>query len=131
MEKVTKDSTGCWLFTGARNHRGYGQVGVDGKTRSAHRIAYEALVGPIPDGLHIDHLCRVRNCVRPDHLEPVTNAENRRRSVGFIEPLRTECSAGHERNDENTYRAPNGVRHCRPCQRARSRTYKQRVRAAA
>jgi HNH endonuclease len=73
------DGTGCWLWTGAKLHGGYGHMRGGTADTTAHRIAYELLVGPIPKGLEIDHLCRVRACVRPDHLEPVTRAENDRR----------------------------------------------------
>lgn len=76
--KVTKTDR-CWLWTGSLQSRGYGCVGFGGKRYLAHRLAYEWLVGPIPDGLTIDHLCRVKACVNPAHLEPVTGAENTRR----------------------------------------------------
>lgn len=85
LERWVDITPGCWLWTGAKNWTGYGQrsVRVDGKVRTAraHRMAYELLVGPIPEGLTIDHLCRVRHCVNPDHLEPVTMKENARRGV--------------------------------------------------
>lgn len=72
--------TGCWEWAGARHEAGYGIVGTnrDGTFR-AHRIAYEHHVGPIPDGLQLDHLCRNRGCINPEHVEPVTNAQNTRR----------------------------------------------------
>lgn len=89
---VNPVSNGCWLWNGARTAAGYGWVRVNGESVAAHRWAYETLVGPIPDGLHIDHLCHTndltcrggdacphRPCVNPSHLEPVTNAENARR----------------------------------------------------
>jgi hypothetical protein len=90
--KVDKLDDGCWLWTGACNSTGYGQWGVNGRSRSVHRVAYEALVGPIPDGLTIDHLCRVRPCCNPEHLEPVTIAENTARAHEH----RTTCRHGAE-----------------------------------
>jgi len=79
--KVRK-TEGCWYWTGAIGTGGYGRIGTgEGKRlEQAHRVAYELYVGPIPEGLHIDHLCRTRSCVRPDHLEPVPQAENNRRA---------------------------------------------------
>lgn len=67
---------GCWLWTGTINGAGYGTFRVDGETVGAHRYVYETERGPIPEGLHLDHLCSVRNCVNPSHLEPVTPSEN-------------------------------------------------------
>ncbi len=76
----------CWLWTGAIMHGGYGQIRLRPGTRTmnTHRFAYELLVGPIPDGLHLDHLCRVPRCCNPLHLEPVTQAENSRRGARAI-----------------------------------------------
>lgn len=111
--KVEKTET-CWLWT-ASLCDGYGQFSVSaGLPRRAHRVAYELLVGPIPEGLTLDHLCRVRNCVRPDHLEPVTQAENTRRaSLG-----KTHCRQGHPYDEANTYIRPSrGERECRICRR--------------
>lgn len=118
--KVNK-TEGCWIWTGYRQPEGYGRVDAKTKltssgTRLAHRIAYELLVGPIPDGLHLDHLCRIPACVNPDHLEPVTSAENTRR--GLHGELRTECKRGHELTPENTrIRASDNSRKCRQCDR--------------
>lgn len=75
----TSDPSGCWLWLGALNTGGWGQVKRQGFENYVHRIAYTELVGPIPEGLEIDHLCHVRNCVNPDHLEAVTQLENLRR----------------------------------------------------
>lgn len=78
---------GCWLWTASLNNFGYGNFSLHGKPTLAHRAAWEIYVAPIPAGLHIDHLCRVRHCVNPEHLEVVTRAENMRRSplVGRFE----------------------------------------------
>jgi hypothetical protein len=78
--KVNKTET-CWLWTGAKHEKGYGLLKVAGQMHRAHRFVYELLVGPIPEGLSLDHLCRVRNCVNPNHLEPVTTGENIRRGL--------------------------------------------------
>ena len=72
------DANDCWPWLGAKNPKGYGRIKADGgrRTLQAHRVAYELLVGPIPDGHHLDHLCRNRGCVNPSHAEPVTPKEN-------------------------------------------------------
>lgn len=89
--KVAKGSTmsACWLWLGARQSRGYGQLDVGGRRVQAHRFAYELLVGPIAADLTIDHLCNVKACVNPAHLEPVTRAENSRRGAGPRNPSPT------------------------------------------
>ena len=111
--RVNKTET-CWLWTGTINDQGYG---ISRRHFRAHRIAYELLVGPIPDGLQLDHLCRVRNCVNPDHLEPVTARTNTRRGVGFAaqRAAQTHCKREHEFTEENTYIRRNGTRLCRTC----------------
>lgn len=129
---VVDFKTGCWLWIGNTNKHGYGivqQGGLEGGMRlRAHRAVYELLVGPIPDGLTLDHLCRVRHCVNPAHLEPVTRGENVRRG----EPAqRTHCPLGHEYNAANTYYRPSGARVCRHCARIRNRTNKARWRRRA
>lgn len=70
--KVQRSGDGCWIWTGAKNSRGYGQLKIDGRSRYAHRLAYEHWQGLIPEGFELDHLCRTRACVNPAHLEPVT-----------------------------------------------------------
>lgn len=81
MEKVHfEPNSGCWLWAGADNGAGYGTMTLGHAKRAyAHRISFEIHRGPVPDGMHLDHLCRVRCCVNPDHLDPVSNAENARR----------------------------------------------------
>lgn len=112
--------TECWWWIGARNDQGYGRLGVGPRGAGmvyAHRFAYELFVGPIPDGLEPDHLCRNPPCVNPSHLEPVTHAENIRRGLA----VRVACPHGHPYDEENTYRTPAGHRRCRTCERGRAR----------
>lgn len=88
--------SGCWVW-GDLDARTYSRVGVGGRTRLAHRVVWEEVVGPIPEGLDIDHLCRNKACVNPDHLEPVTRAENMLRA----EVRRAQCPKGHPYEGDN------------------------------
>jgi hypothetical protein len=114
---------GCWTFTGpARNQYGYGGVG----KRLAHRLSYEALVGPVPAGLDLDHLCRNRRCVNPLHLEPVTRKENLRRGESGeagaeFQRRKTHCPHGHSLAPGNldAWSLKVGKRNCLTCRRAR------------
>lgn len=104
----------CWLWTGGLTDEGYGYYWLNGRTYGAHRIAYLHLVGEVPDGMHLDHLCRIRNCVNPDHLEVVTPTVNSDRANGY----RAEadlCNNGHEWTPENTLALGDYSKRCRQC----------------
>ena len=113
--------TDCWLWTGSRSHEGYGRIKVKGRWQLAHRVAWVALVGPLTDGLVLDHKCRVRHCVNPEHLREVTSAENTLApgslSPSAVNALRTHCKNGHPLSEKETRTAPNGRRFrvCRTC----------------
>jgi hypothetical protein len=113
----------CWLWTAGRNGDGYGYATFNKVNVGAHRMAYFLTRGPIPEGLHLDHLCRVRSCVNPDHLEPVTNGENIIRGVSpwAINRRKSACKRGHPFTPENTLANSKGGRTCRECERARQR----------
>lgn len=109
----------CWLWTGGTSTAGYGYVTIAGDKHLCHRLAYELMVGEIPAGLQLDHLCRVPRCVNPEHLDPVTAWVNNMRSNSLAaqRARMTECSRGHEFTPENTYYRPDrrGGRMCRRC----------------
>lgn len=109
----------CWMWEGTLT-KGYGAIRVGRKMKYAHRVVYELLVGPILEGLTIDHLCRVPACINPDHLEPVTIGENTRRVSVWPQSLRTHCPQSHPYDEENTY-VNDGKRECRECKRTRQR----------
>lgn len=114
----------CWIWLGDTSTGGYGQVKPPGKKRTyAHRASYEVFVASIPDGMVIDHLCRVPACINPSHLEPVTSAENARR--GLLSDLRewpTVCKYGHDLSPGNYYeRKLSNGRTARPCKICASR----------
>lgn len=119
MDKVDINGDGgCWVFHKPGRRNGYGALGVEGKTVYAHRYTYERLVGEIPSGMVIDHLCRNRACCNPDHMEVVTQRENVLR--GERAGIRVmACKRGHDYTPENTYTNPQGYRACRTCIRAR------------
>lgn len=129
----------CWLWTGAITGRGYGNFLFKPGNRQAHRVAYELLVGPIPEGLVLDHLCRVRACVNPAHVEPVTQRENTLRGLGPLAVrayyrARTHCIHGHPLWGDNVWqrKLPSGItRRCRQCQLDARRRYRERLKSKA
>ena len=115
--KLAEDSNGCWIFLGKPGNSGYGVIGLGGRADGVgltHRVAWEVFVGPIPDGLHIDHLCRVRLCCNPAHLEPVTQAVNNQRS--WDARPRTACRRGHVYTGDERITRGGGSR-CDVCRR--------------
>lgn len=141
MARATELPNGCWEWTGADNGHGYGVTTFAGRRRMlVHRAFYELLVGPIPEGQVIDHVChnrdescaggescRHRRCVNPEHLEPTTPEENSSRGV---HGRKRQCPRGHAYDPANTY-INGGRRFCRACMHLRSAAYKARKAAAA
>lgn len=124
---MPEPNSGCWLWAGSLGSGGYGQVYLGGRNPlGAHRVVYEFLVGEIPRGLDLDHLCRVRSCVNPAHLEPVSRRVNLRRGIGFAaqRAKQTHCTHGHEFTEKNTILRPNGTRDCRECNRLQAATWR-------
>lgn len=131
---IDLNDDGCWLFTGSLNHQGYGVLSPDLRPRIAHRFTYEVLVGSIPQGLTLDHLCRNRACVNPAHMEPVTMRENTLRGNGrsAVNARKTHCPRSHPLSGDNLYLSAEGERHCRQCRRdwGKERTARARARKA-
>ena len=117
------DHEECWMWVGYLDRDGYGRFlsSFEQKT-SAHRLVYKIMVGEIPAGLTLDHICRNRSCVNPGHLEPVTFRENLARAVS----ARTHCKNGHPWTPENTYTTENRPRACRRCTLEGQRRYQAR-----
>jgi len=112
---------GCWLWAGGKTAAGYGQH----RRVYVHRASFEAYVGPIPNGYQVDHLCRVRACYNPAHLDAVSEAENVRRQPNVIAQLaRTHCPWGHAYDE--SMRRSTGKRHCRACNREKERARRKR-----
>ena len=127
------EGTGCWLWTAGKSKSGYGCFRFEGKGWRAHRVSYTLLTGSIPDRLQLDHLCKFRDCVNPQHLEAVTQQENiRRGDVSKINLSKTHCPKGHEYSEENTYTCPtksgNVARQCRTCRASNVRRYQKQNR---
>lgn len=136
LDKIDKSGE-CWVWTARKTKTGYGLFSYRNSGRQyqnyAHRISYELYVGKIPDGLQIDHLCRNRSCVNPEHLEPVTALENtRRKPVKSIPPMatvnreKTHCINGHEYTEENTGRDASGYRKCKECARLNTKSWREK-----
>lgn len=106
--------TGCWIFTGYTSKLWYGQIKVERRMMKAHRLSYELHVGDIPDGLEIDHKCKVRACCNPQHLEPVTHLVNMHRGA---HRAKTHCAHGHPYSAQNTMVYTRDWRQCRECHR--------------
>ena len=133
-DKVEK-TEGCWLWTGVVSEYGYG-VANRGGEQYAHRLFYRVAGNTIPDGWQVDHLCRNKLCVRADHLEAVTQAENVRRAIPFQENwnrVKTHCANGHAYTPDNTIRRPSrpAARECLICNRENTRRYRAAQKAAA
>lgn len=124
-QKVEINPDGCWNWTGSTT-KGYGQFGLKGRLVYAHRYSYQTLVGEVPSGLELDHLCRNRQCVNPQHLEEVTHSVNIKRGLGPSisrqrQLSKTHCPSGHPYDNTNTYVTSQGKRHCRACHTLRER----------
>lgn len=118
------DANGCHLWLGSLDRDGYGRY----SGKAAHRLAWEPVHGPVPAGLQLDHLCRVRRCVNPAHLELVTARENLLRSpwtLASINAAKEECPSGHPYSEANTYRYPQGTRSCRICRQERAKARRE------
>ena len=132
LKYVNKTDT-CWFWIGTKNSSGYGIFSIRKKYSVAHKWLYEHTVSQVPDKLDLDHICRNRNCVNPDHLEPVTRSENSKRGIGpklaaKRQLEKTHCPKGHEYSEENTYIRLNvGNRVCRICHRERERIRRQQL----
>ena len=130
LDKISPEpNTGCWLWTGSLNRGGYGMLWAHNKRGLAHRMVYLMSGKTIPDGLQLDHLCRVRNCVNPDHLRPVTQRENILRGSGMSTVHAAKSCCPKCGGSYHTLKS-NGQRRCRACKNEINRLYATRKRAS-
>lgn len=120
FDGMVEDENGCWRWRGMHSQQGYGLIKHDGRRLMVHRVAYEILIGDIPPGLFTDHLCRVRDCANPWHLDPVPNGVNVLRGIGYAarNARKTHCPQGHPLAGPNLL-VSGGGRVCRTCKRSR------------
>lgn len=133
LKNYVVDSSGCWLWTRSKTKLGYAQFFYAGKMSKGHRYAYSFFKGPIPKDKVLDHLCRVRHCVNPDHLELVTNRENVLRGISSAatNAKKTHCKRGHELSGSNVFLCKKGGgrwRECKKCKVERNRILKAKKR---
>ena len=130
LDKIVRiPESGCWVWEGSISGYGYGETWWNNAKKFVHVLAHELFIGEVPKGFKVDHLCRVRCCCNPQHLEAVTHAENVRRGTGWQHVVeyhkqQTHCQRGHEWSAENTYVEPNGKRRCLECKRQRLRNWR-------
>jgi len=130
LSKIEFAVDGCWLWTGAVLQSGYPRIQIAGEAWPAHRVAYALFVGSLDRSLTLDHLCRVRRCCNPKHLEQVSPSENKRRGYDAQETCRSGRHPWDPENPETTYTDPRGGRFCRQCMRDRLNSYRRRRRKA-
>lgn len=130
--KVLVVDSGCWEWQAGLNQKGYGKFWINGSTRQAHRVGYELMVGAVAAELEVHHRCENKKCVRPKHLQPMTQRENEK-LAGCVEAMtlertsRTHCVRGHGFNETNTRITPHGHRVCRACQKIRHLKHQEKV----
>ena len=134
LEKIDDTKNSCWIWTSTKSKKGYGYFTLNRKLIRAHRLSYELFKGDIPKGLQLDHLCRNRGCVNPEHLEPVTQSVNSKRGLtGLInnpQTNKTHCKNGHKFDEENLteYTRKFGHRRCKICNREYQKVYQRNLR---